>query len=288
MLKKTFHLIIFNLKYEIKRLLPIGIIALLFFLLLQSSFKDIIKGPFKSINIEDKDNSELSREFIEFLQIDRNYTLSEQGANSILIPSGFEEQYYLANGTLYGTVFGVDSGDTYEFQLYKLNETKRINFKTDTFNMQSDLIVIIILVIVIQLFVSDFTGSRLNGKIYFLSNHINFWLYFVCSNIIVIVISILSLIKGIVTFKHILLMSIIFFSCILLVFRLRKNPKLESSMNYILYGLGFVLLWMKFKNFYYLPIIDLLFEGIHPVIIVDIILFIVLLVFVCKTRLTEK
>ena len=43
-----------------------------------------------------------------------------------------------------------------------------------------------------------------------------------------------------------------------------------------------------FKNLYYYPVVDLLFEKTHPIIIVDVIIFIVLLFIVSKIRLTEK
>lgn len=289
MLKRIYHLILFNIKYEFKRMRFLIVLLLLLVLTTRTTMigKDL-KTTFTSIDIQDEDNSDLSKELIDFLLIQKNFTTSEQALHKLTIPKGFEDDYKKYNASIIGPIFGVDSNDIYEFQLYKMNETKRIHFSSDVLGGSSGLFIFFMLIILISSFTNTFITSRKDGTLYFISNNINFWVYFMCSRIITVSILIFLLIKNIITFQYLLLLIILFLAFILLIYKLRKNARILDRYSWCIYGVGFSLLFMKLQNLYYLPIVDLLFKEIHPIIIVDIIILIVLFMLVRKIKLTEK
>lgn len=287
MFKKILSLFKFNIKYELKRNIPLFII-LSIFLLFSFGLKNPISGLTHSINIIDKDNTLLSAELTEFLIKQKNLIQTPTATTTLIIPYGFMEDYKNSNATIkMPALSALVSADMCYFQLYHINESNKI--KTYTQNLyDSELTILVMLSIFLIAFTTQFIGSRANGSIYFMSNHIGFWVYWVMSNMVSIIFIISFIVTGMITIKQLMLFGILFLIWIVVIYKLRRNALIIENQWYAMAILFGTLLILKTKNFYYLPIADLLFSKTHPIIIVDIIIFVVLLIIVSKIRLTER
>lgn len=285
MSNKAYSILYFYVKYAIKRNIPIMIILIVIFGILHFGIGSTAKENIYAIKVTDEDNTNLSKEFIEYLEEERQFKIDDKAINQLIIPIGFEKNFYSSNTTLDIGLIGVASEDIYEFQLYKLNDRNRIISKIKT-SLSFELVVLLLLGTIISQFTNSFLADRRLGTIHFINNYINYWIYFLFSFLFGLLV-IITLIISSNLYKLVVLLPVLFLINVILIYRTRKNPKIADNIYFINYGFIGLLIVLKVMGKTYLPIIDLLSKEYSLIFIVDIIILLILFLVVYNIKLTE-
>ena len=285
MIKKLLIFAGYSLKYELKRTFIVLLLILAFGISTHYGLTDRLETEFTSVNVIDEDKSNLSNKFIFYLE-SINITFNQNAPNTIKIPSGFEKDFMERNATLGTGLLGPDTSEAYDFQLYLLGESNRIN-TTSNISDGGILIVILIITLSISSFLNSVQDYRISNRIYFFNNHLPFWYYILIGNIITFFFIAILAIIGVFSIQDILLLFILIFLLILVVYYQRNNIKLISNISYFVYGIGFLLVLAQIQGLNNYPVLDLLFEEVSPMLFIDLTILVVLVILVARLKFTE-